>query len=310
MTFDPEHSELERDPAKLGRYVQMLQDALADDARIVGILEIGSYAKGEAVPSSDIDSRVFVVSPRAHFWQTTMGRWSEAQLAEREQFYARFVQQCGKLPRRDFTWLDFNQPVADRISAELGMTVEFGLADARYAEFEFQHLDASPMENHALIFQSNVIYDPDGMLAGWRQRFAGIRSPALVEFYRARCLDHLPFEIYAHLKPETFDSFKIAHSRQIQWVKWAVRCLRDAVAASSFIATGQFVYKKLDVIEFYRRTWPEHLPFVERLYNWKTDPQAREQMVEGFLENPERYFALFRDMMPELELIVRQVACL
>jgi predicted nucleotidyltransferase len=64
-SFDPQHCYLERKPDKLQTYVQMLEDALGCQARVVGVLEIGSYAKGEAVPSSDIDTRVLVTSPNA-----------------------------------------------------------------------------------------------------------------------------------------------------------------------------------------------------------------------------------------------------
>jgi predicted nucleotidyltransferase len=65
-TFSPEHSELATNPTKLQQYVEALEAAFGHSTRLVGILEIGSFAKGEAVPSSDIDTRVYVTSPTAY----------------------------------------------------------------------------------------------------------------------------------------------------------------------------------------------------------------------------------------------------
>ncbi|MBI5305089.1 MAG: hypothetical protein HY868_23355 [Chloroflexi bacterium] len=307
MKFDYEHSELERDSGKLHRYVQLLENALGDHARVVGILEIGSFAKGEAVPTSDIDTRVFVTSPTRYFWQAVMGMFSAMQLAEREQFYTRFVEQHDGLPRRDYTWSDFNQPVAEKIAAELGANIEFGIADARYAEFEFERLDESPMENHSFLFQSNIIHDPHNWLSCWRARLRGQHFPILEKFYRARYLDELPAEVYWFLKPDSLDYFKLKKSRQIQWVKWAVRCLRDAAATRVFIATGDFIYKKPHVLAFYRENLPDDFGFVAEIYAWKTDVAIRDRMVDDFARDASKYFALFRERMPRLEAIVQRV---
>lgn len=308
MTFDCEHSELERDASKLKRYVQMLQDALGDDARIVGILEIGSFAKAEAVPTSDIDTRVFVTSPTTYFWQAVMGMFSAMQLAEREQFYTRFVEQRDGLPRRDYTWSDFNQPVAEKIAAELGANIEFGIADARYARFEFEHLDESPAENHSMLFQSNIVYDPQDLLSCWRARLSGQGFPTLEKFYRARYLDKLPAEVYWFLQPDSLDYFKLKKSRQIQWIKWAVRCLRDAAATQVFIATGNFIYKKPDVLAFYQKYLPDDVGFVQEIYAWKTEAEIRDRMVDDFSRDSSKYFGLFRERMPRLEAIVQRVS--
>ena len=66
ITFSPEHSELATNPIKLQHYVEALEVAFGNSTRVVGILEIGSFAKGEAVPSSDIDTRIYVTSPAAY----------------------------------------------------------------------------------------------------------------------------------------------------------------------------------------------------------------------------------------------------
>lgn len=49
FTFSPEQSELVTNPIKLRPYVDTLAVTFGHPARVVAILGIGSFAKGEAV---------------------------------------------------------------------------------------------------------------------------------------------------------------------------------------------------------------------------------------------------------------------
>ena len=71
--FNPNHSELETNPEKIAEYVRLLEKELGRNFTVDGLLEIGSYAKGEAVPGSDIDTRVYVSSPDFYLRQTSSG---------------------------------------------------------------------------------------------------------------------------------------------------------------------------------------------------------------------------------------------
>jgi len=93
-------------------------------------------------------------------------------------------------------------------------------------------------------------------------------------------------------------------------VQQAVQALRNAVAAKSYLATGSFVYKKGDVLAFYVHHLPEEAPFVQELYQWKTDATVRAAMVEEFSRSPERLYARFREAMPHIETIVKKVKAL
>jgi hypothetical protein len=131
-----------------------------------------------------------------------------------------------------------------------------------------------------------------------------------VQQYTTQFLDRLSPRLYASLSPDSFDSFKLAKSGQIQWVQQAVRALRNAVAAKSYLATGSFVYKKADVLAFYAHHLPAEAPFVQELYQWKTDATVRTAMVEEFGRSPEKLYVCFRNAMPQLEAIVKQVKAL
>jgi hypothetical protein len=298
--FDPYHSELERGPAKLERYVALLQDALGHQVQVVGILEIGSFAKGEAVPSSDIDTRVYVTSPDVYLFNVF------SELAPPR--YAEFVHEYGPLPRQDYTWAVFNDVAATRISDALSIPVEFGFVDQRYAEFELEHLENHPSLEHSLLFQSNVLYDPTGFLARQRRRLEGAILESQIALYRKRLHNRLSRRLPTFLKPNPWDEYKLDKGGQIQWVQQAIRCLRNAVAIKTYARTGMFLYKKADVLSYYRQHLPDDLPFVHTLYEWKTNPQVRIDMVAAFREDKQTCFDRFRGRMPRLKAIVKKVS--
>lgn len=308
QAFDPNRSELETNPEKAKKYVQLLASELGHGFVVDGIIQMGSYAKGEAVPGSDVDTRVYVSSPDFYLRQTSGSRLSDARQKETEQKFADFLKTADQKPCLTIDWNDFNDPVAKKICAQLSVNVEFGLADSRFAEYELAHIDTQPTPEHQLLLESNLVYDPKNWLAKRKTEMDGIIYPALVALYQDRYLNALPFEIYTHLQPHEGDARKLEKSRQIQWLKWAVRSIRDAVGAKTYQQTGRLVYKKADVLNFCSATLsPEDVAIIKELYHWKTDPQTREQMVNDFLANPKKYFALFAEKTKVLEDVVKRI---
>ncbi|MCB0109127.1 MAG: hypothetical protein KDE53_24560, partial [Caldilineaceae bacterium] len=227
-TFSPEHSEFERNPAKLTRFVELLEAAFGDQAHAVGVLEMGSFAKGEAVPSSDIDTRIYVTSPQVYLVNFAV------TLDKAPPLYDDFCSVHPPLPRRDYTWQAFNEPTIARISAALSTDIEFAFADQRYVAYELTRLVDHPSFEHSILLQSNVLYDPDGFLTEARRQIQGRIFAPLVDRYTSQFLDQLSPRLYASLTPDSFDAFKLAKSGQIQWVQQAVRAVRNAVAAKSY----------------------------------------------------------------------------
>lgn len=303
-TFSPEHSELERNPAKLKQFVKLLEVALSYRTRVVGILEIGSFAKGEAVPTSDIDTRIYVTSPTVYLVNLAFANDQGPLL------YDDFALCHPPLPRQAYAWWAFNETVMANISAALPANIEFGFIDQRYAAYELTRLADHPSFEHSILLQSNVLYDPDGFLAEAQQQLQRRIFAPLAEQYTRQFLNQLSPRLYAGLTLDSFDAFKLAKSGQIQWVQQAVRAVRNTVAAKSYLSTGSFVYKKADVLAFYERYLPEEAPFIQELYQWKTDPTVRAAMVEEFSRSPERLYTCFRSAMPQIEMIVKKVSAL
>lgn len=300
-TFSPEHAALERNPAKLKQFIELLEVAFSYQTRVVGILEMGSFAKGEAVPSSDIDTRVYVTSPQVYLVNFAV------TLDKAPPLYDDFCSVHPPLPRRDYTWPAFNEPTIARISAALSTDIEFAFADQRYVAYELTRLADHPSFEHSILLQSNILYDPDGFLAEARQQLQGRVFAPLVERYTAQFLDQLNPRIYACLTPDSSDAFKLSKSGQIQWVQQAVRAVRNAVAAKTYCTTGTFLYHKADVLAFIARYLPTDLAFVQELYRWKSDPAIRVAMVTEFGNDPSKLYAQFRARMPQLETLISKI---
>jgi hypothetical protein len=161
-----------------------------------------------------------------------------------------------------------------------------------------------------MLFQSNILYDPFDVLKRRRTELCGKIFKPLVRCYRERYLAQPYRRVYDGLGPNLWDDHKLEKSGQIIWVQRAVRCLRNAVAAKVYAATGIFLYKKADVLRFYRQHLPDDLPFVQKIYGWKTDPEVRAEMVRGFRQDRDKYYALFQSCMPQLEAVVAKVKAL
>lgn len=309
--FDPNHSELESDNKKTEKYIELLEKKIGHNFKVDAIIEMGSYAKGEAVPGSDIDTRVYISSPSHYFRQTSGSRFSDSKQAENDKLFSDFFRTTEEKPCLVLDWFEFNEPTAREISKTIGANIDFGLTDSRLAVYELTQLSIRPTQEHQLILQSNIVYDERGWLKEKKSEIEGVRFSPLISFYQERYLDKLPFEIYTHLQPQKFDTLKLKQSHQIQWVKWAVRSLRDAIGTKVYIQTGKFIFKKDDVLNFCREHLSaDDLKIIEELYSWKTDPKIREKMVNDFLNDQKRCFVLFSEYTKKLEKIVEKIKSL
>lgn len=127
---DPSHSPLERDPSLLTRFIEILENSVGHGVEIIGILEIGSFANGEGMELSDVDTRVYVRVPDAYVLNVA-GHLASEKLYERHGALIQHVsKKFGSKPLLSFSFVDFNEPLWDEVQVELGLRVEFGLSDA------------------------------------------------------------------------------------------------------------------------------------------------------------------------------------
>ncbi|MHB8830766.1 MAG: hypothetical protein ACYC44_01475 [Patescibacteria group bacterium] len=305
--FDPGHSELSQDQDKLKSLVEQLESRLGHQAKIVGILEIGSFTKNEAVPSSDSDLRIYVESPEIYFWQGWGANPKAKTKPEKENYFSAFEQVNPGLPRVTYDWDAFNNPVSNELSGALNINFEFGITDSRFVEYQLDNLMTLPNGEYELLFQGRILYDPQKILLKWHQKHYGECYKSLCDFYQTRYLDRLLPEVAIHTEPDHYDKHKIEKSGQILWVKWAVRAVRDAIASKTYQKNGKFVFKKEEILDFCKKYLPQHEDFINQLYAWKTDPIVRTKMVADFIANPTPFFEEFASLTPKLEAVVADI---
>jgi len=306
-SFNSNLSDLAKNPKLVKEYIRILEQKIGHGFKVDGIIEIGSYAKDEAVPESDIDTRVYVSSPEYYLWQTSVGHLSKTTSDEAKIIFDEFVKEVGVKPVHVLDWFSFNLPLLKVISSELDLNIEFGLADSRYFDFQLNNLDKKPSTEHQFLLSSQIIYDPNGLLKEANKKIRGKIYERQARLYQESYLDQLPTKIYEHLKPHKEDGWKLEKSRQIQWIKWAVRTVRDAAGAKFYIATGQFIYKKDDIFDFYKKFLPGEWEFIKELYSFKVDHQKREETIASFLESPDPWFNKFKDLTKRIEGIVQEI---
>lgn len=281
-------------------FSRRLERAMESETQIVGVAEIGSFAKGEAVSTSDHDLRVYAIQPHAYVRESSVNRFIESRRKQVDEKFDQFLRASGVMPARIYDRLEFNDVFSRSLSEEAGCSIEFGLCDFRFAQFEFESLHVLPTIEHQILLRSDILHDPNGVLAQLKRSVEGKKFAALAELYSERYLKP-PFELYAHLRPESHDESKSRTSGQIQWVKWAVCAVRDAVWALRNLRYGENVYRKPDVLQFIDSKLPQHSEWVHELYAWKTDERVRKQMVESFLEDSTPWFERFQSLMPKIE---------
>src|SRR3989339_851229 len=209
MSLDPYLSPLTKKPELITRLIQRLEEELYKGIRIVGILEIGSYAKREAVSTSDSDLRIYCESPRGIIWQTAGGRMNHQLSDQLEAQFDRFALRDRSRKCLFLNWIRINQPLQEKLSEELGINIEFGFADRRFYEFQLQEANEVFCPEYQYVLGSLIHFDPDHFLERWRgQMRKRIPDPVRI-FMQARHLKAPPFELYEHLEPHEWDEYKI-----------------------------------------------------------------------------------------------------
>jgi len=294
MTFDPSRSEFERNAIQISTFVRILEESFFTPVAVGGIVEIGSFAKGEAIPASDSDTRVYIRCPAATFVNLVGESDEPAGLSE-------YLASARAPEPILLHWSTFNAPIHYRLREEIDGKISFGLIDASFAEFLFRHLEQFPSQDHSMLFQSNLIYDPQQWISRWRNQLGGRIFQSQVRLYReqavARAREGLPWYLANPGNPRGPQ----------QWLLQAVRCVREAVSAQSYAQTGHFTFKKDAVLERLQELSPGEVSLAKRLYDWKCAPSIRQEIGRAFAAGDEVWQARFRELTPQIQALVEQI---
>ena len=198
-------------------------------------------------------------------------------------------------------WSTFNAPVRIRLREEIEGNISFGIIDASLADFLFNHLEQFPTQDHSMLFQSNLIYDPHQWISMWREQLGGqvFQSQAnlYIEQALARARDGLPWYLANPSNPRGPQ----------QWLLQAVRCIREAVSAQSYAQTGHFIFRKDAVLERLQQLSPSDVSLVKTLYEWKCDQSIRQEIIRAFADGEDTWQDRFGMLTPKIQALVEQI---
>ena len=299
-----------QNPHLVTELVGLLEQALGRSIKIIGILEIGSFAKHEAVPTSDSDLRIYCESPTGYVWQTNGSRFQERTRAELDQRFERFLQGRSITKRHLLNWMDVNKPLSEALSEKLGVNIEFGFADRHFCDFQMQEVETVFCTEYQFLLGTEVLYDTNGWLSYFQTTARTLITPPVRNFYQKRFLDSPPFELETHFAPHEMDAYKIRKCMQLQWVKWAVFAIRAAIGTKFYLRQKCYVYKMPDVFKLVDQHLPEYSTFVREIYSMKVHEPTRIALVERFLSDQEAVLSIFREKTEQIKMFVQAVNAL
>ena len=228
-------------------------------ARLLGVVEIGSFAHGEAVSSSDHDLRLIIQCAKP-LLVLNEHRWTDGISDE----------------TTTIDWQDLNQ----------GHGLSFGLTNLAFIE---QGLQAGryPLVDHTCLYQGRILLDDTKTIATFRARYHGVRFSNIVPDYLRqaewRVTSKLPSELCT--LTERLDHRKNA----VLPVHTCYRIVRDLANIASYHAHGVYIGDSNALAHYYRQHWPWFESTFQTLRAYKTDEGLRRAVFNDLVRhNPER----------------------
>jgi hypothetical protein len=287
-------SPIQRDPAQRQCLIEAIEQSLPVSATVIGLVEIGSFAKDEAVPTSDTDTRAYI---RAADETDLLVMANQRDPVG----FGCTVERRGEARVYRIPYERFNEQLRSQVGGSIENRVSAGFIDVVHAEVLFEDMDRLPSQDHSMLFQSAIVYDPDNWIARWRSRLKGIATPALIAMYRTqvmiRTFEQLP----------SYAATPGAHRGAHQWLLQAVRCIREATSLKSFAATGEFLFRKIDVLSASTSLSPTSRDLIAQLYDWKCDPKVREEIPSSIGIGERTWPRRYAELTPAVQEAVAEL---
>lgn len=292
--MNPSISPIQRDAAQRQCLIEAIEQSLPVSATVVGLVEIGSFAKGEAVPTSDTDTRAYVRAAD----ETDLLVMAD----QRDPVgFGCAIEQRGDTRVQRMPYERFNEQLRSRVGGSIENKVSAGFIDIVHAEVLFEDMDRFPSQDHSMLFQSAIVYDPENWVAQWRSRLKGVVTPALITMYRTqvtiRAFEQLP----------SYAANPGAHRGAHQWLLQAVRCIREAASLKNFAASGEFLFRKSDVLTASTSLSATSRDLVAQLYDWKCDPRLREEIPTSIAIGEETWPQRYTEFTPAIQEAVAEL---
>ena len=219
---------------------------------LLGLLEIGSQARGEAVSVSDRDIRIVIQSPKP-FVLLQEHAWTD-------------------IPDIEVTYLDW----ADLNTIE---DVPFGITNIAFVEQCIQ-FGQYPLNDHTCIYQGQILVEDEGTVQRFRDKYAGVMFANILGNY----LRQTEWRVNHKLRTESeftdlerrLDQRKIA----IPVVHTCCRIVRDIAQIDTYRQQTCYLADFAALEVYYQSHWPGFYPFFRRLFAYKIDEEQRRMLFE------------------------------
>ena len=227
-------------------------------AHLLGVVEIGSFARGEGVRFSDHDLRLIL-------------RCDTPLLVFNEHRWTEGIDAAVTL----VDWQDLNRHP----------DLAFGLTNLAYVE---QMLEAGryPLIDHTCLYQGRILVDDTGAVAAFRDRHRGTKFSNIVPDYLKqtewRVTSRLPRELdrlTEHLDP---------HKYAVRSIHTCYRILWDMAHIARYSEHGVYVRDANELTQYYHARWPWFQTTFDTVRAYKTDEVLRQvvfsEVVQGVSE--------------------------
>lgn len=302
--FDKRRSPMELQVGKLRKFVRKLAAIIAHDVEIIAVSEYGSFSRCEAVPDSDVNLRVYVWSRKAYFWNEVFYPPVEKLDHMRHEMNRLFCASSPPIPVFHYCRDDFNEEVIKEISDEIGIAVNFVLVDTRIVDYDLYNIGRLPSEEYLFLLQGSILFDPKMWLRERQRRHKGIRFDLIADLYYSRYLTGIDPLFYELLEMTMDDLDWVSRNNKIPWVSCAVEIIRNAAMAFHYAKTGEMIFKKGDIIDFYQQFLPDRISFIKFLYTLKTDVKNRTSLIRSLILSPQDAISYFWTLVGQIENVV------
>jgi hypothetical protein len=227
-------------------------------AHLLGVVEIGSFAHGEAVRFSDHDLRLIIHcnAPLLVFDEHQWTKGIDATVTT-------------------IDWQDLNQHP----------DLAFGLTNLAYIE-QMLEIGQYPLIDHTCLYQGRILVDDTGAVAAFRDQHRATRFSNIVPDYLKqtewRVTSRLPREL--SMLTEHLDHRKYA----VLPIHTCYRILRDMANIASYHEHGVYISDANGLTQYYRDHWPWFQTTLDTVRAYKTDEALRKvvfnEVVQGASE--------------------------
>jgi len=241
--------------------------------QLLGLVEIGSRACGEAVSSSDRDFRIIIRTEEPY----------------------RIFQEHAWTPPVDVElsligWADING--SERAS--------FGITNLGYVERNIEE-ERFPLSDHTALYQGCIIVDEEQAIQSFRDRYAGQLFDNIVEGYLLQTDWRVNNKLRKEADPSTLQAHLDRGKVAIPMVHTCCRIMRDLAHIDKYRQQHTYISSFAELDKYYRVFWPGVHPWFQSMFTYKMNEERRKKLFEQVEGNDPAALAELQEMQSRVE---------